>query len=78
MNSFNVEEVNLMCVYNTTDRAALITGLREALPDLTENEPEMMDIAKNVIIKLEAMTDGEFSCLDLTPEYDDPDDDSEV
>jgi hypothetical protein len=78
MISFNVEEVNLICIYERNDRTALINDLREAMPELEKNEPEMLEIAHNVLKKLESMTDGEFSGLDLTPEYDDPDDNMEV
>jgi hypothetical protein len=78
MNSLTVEETNLMCVFNTSSRTALINELRETLSDLKENEPEMLETAENVLKKLDAMTDAEFSELALTPDYDDPDDDSEV
>jgi len=31
---FNVEEMNLMCIFNTDSRDALVADLRESLPDV--------------------------------------------
>ena len=71
MNPFTVEEINLMCVYDTSNRATLINDLRTAMPDF--DEEGMSEIAETALAKLEGMTDEAFSALVLTPEYDDPD-----
>lgn len=66
--SFTVEEINLMCIYDTSGRGRLLAGIRESLPDILE--PELSELAQGVIGRLEAMTDREFAALDLAPEYD--------
>lgn len=65
---FTVEEINLMCVYDTSDRGRLLTGIRESLPHLLE--PELKELAQGVIGRLEAMTDREFAALVLAPDYE--------
>ncbi|AOT68754.1 transposon-transfer assisting family protein [Geosporobacter ferrireducens] len=65
---FTVEEINLMCVYDTSDRDRLLTGIRESLPHLLE--PELKELAQGVIGRLEAMTDREFAALVLAPDYE--------
>ena len=65
---FTIEEINLMCVYDTSDRGRLLTGIRESLPHLLE--PELKELAQGVIGRLEAMTDREFAALVLAPDYE--------
>jgi hypothetical protein len=66
---FTVEEINLMCIFDTNSKDALITELTAAIPEFTE--PELTDIAGSALIKLEKMTDAEFSMLELYPVYND-------
>lgn len=73
---FTVEEVNLMCIFDTSGRDALIASLAAAVPDF--DEPELAEIAANVLGKLSRMSDGDFDALDLYPEYDDYDEETEV
>lgn len=67
---FTVEEINLMCIYDTSSRNRLIVEMRESLPDIYE--PELLELTKGMIGRLEAMPDTEFAALDLIPadEYD--------
>ena len=65
---FTVEEINLMSIFDTSGKNALITELTAAIPDFTE--PELTDIADNIIIKLGKMTEAEFLMLKLYPQYD--------
>jgi hypothetical protein len=67
---FTVEEENLICAFNTSNRNILIAEIRNALPHFS-NESDMAEIADNVIDKLEVMTDTEFSKITFTPTYDD-------
>jgi len=67
--NFTVEEINLMCIYDTSNRGRLLAGIRESLPELLE--PELNELAQSVIGRLETMTDREFAALDLVPQYDD-------
>lgn len=63
MGKFTVEEINLMCVFNTKSRMGLIEDIGRVLPHLKENEME--ELARNVLTKLQDMTDEEFAELVL-------------
>ena len=58
-----VEEINLMCVFNTKSRRELIEDIGRVLPHLKESEME--ELARNVLTKLQDMTDEEFTELVL-------------
>jgi hypothetical protein len=68
MDRFTVEEVNLMCIYETRDRETLLSEIRESLPYV--DDTEMLYIMQTAIIKLENMTDGEFANIGLFPVFD--------
>ena len=59
MNNFTVEEINLMCVFNTDSRMKLMEDIGRVLPHLKESEME--ELAGNVLTKLQNMTDEEFA-----------------
>ena len=65
---FTVEEVNLMCIFDTSSRDALISELSEAVPDF--EEPELVEIAENILNKLSKMSGADFNALELYPEYE--------
>ena len=73
---FTVEEVNLMCIFDTSGKTTLIAELAAAMTDF--DEPELIEIAENVLGKLNRMNDSEFATLELYPEYEDYDDETEV
>jgi len=73
---FTVEEINLMCIFDATNRDAIISELTAAIPDF--DEPELVEIAENTLRKLSKMTGAEFAALELYPEYNDYDEESEV
>lgn len=62
-NTFTFDEINLMCIYDTTDRVGLIIQLQEAMPYI-ENE-ELSEITATVISKLVGMTDDEYREIEL-------------
>lgn len=64
-NTFTFDEINLMCIYDTTDRVGLIIQLQEAMPYI-ENE-ELSEITATVISKLVGMTDEEYREIELKP-----------
>jgi len=66
--NFTVEEMNLMCIYETDSKAALLAGIRESLPDVYD--PELREIMETVIGKLEPLTDEEFSQIGFYADYD--------
>lgn len=63
--TFTQDEINLMCLYDTSDKAQLLTGLRLALPYI--KDAELIAMVTTVISKLERMSSDEFSRLDLVP-----------
>lgn len=65
---FTVEEMNLMCIYDTSSRAALLDGIYESLSDVYD--PELREIMGNVTAKLENLTDEEFSTIGFYADYD--------
>ncbi len=57
---FTVEETNLMCIYGTDSRTALIKELEEIQVHLQADETELKELTKSVLIKLNSMTDSEY------------------
>ena len=53
---FNVEEINLMCIYDFSSRYALIQEMEESLP-----------LMERTIAKLYEISDKEFADLPLFP-----------
>ena len=76
LKQFTAEEINLMCIFDRSNRDALISDLRGALPDF--DEPELREIAENVLGRLSDMSAGDFAAMELCPEYMDYDDESEA
>ena len=64
-NTFTFDEINLMCIYDTSDRQGLMVQLQEAMPHI-ENE-ELKEITATVISKLADMTDDEYIETELKP-----------
>jgi hypothetical protein len=73
---FTAPEINLMCVFDASGRNALIAELTAAITGF--DEPELIEIAESVLKKLGVMSDEGFSALELYPEYEDYDEESEV
>ena len=64
--TFNVEETNLMCCFDTSSRSKLITEMKN-LP-LNELDEEMEELLFKTVRKLEAMSDAEFDALYIAPD----------
>jgi len=64
-----MEEMNLMCVYNTGSRTSLIADIKESMPDVYD--AELREIMEQVISKLESLTDEEFSQITFYPDFGD-------
>ena len=47
---FSAEEINLMCIFDTSNKQNLLSDLRESLPNIYD--PEMREIYENTIEKL--------------------------
>jgi len=59
MDKFSAEEINLMCIYDTSSRQNLRADLILGLNDI--RDPEMREVFESSIEKLEAISDDEFS-----------------
>lgn len=55
---FTAEEINLMCIYDTSSRGALLSDLKMSLADVYD--PDMREIFHAAIAKLETLTDSDF------------------
>ena len=64
--TFNVEETNLMCCFDTSSRRKLITEMKN-LP-LNELDEEMEELLFKTVRKLDAMSDAEFDALYIAPD----------
>ncbi len=66
MNKFTVPEINLSCIYADESREQTAVNIMTAIPDFDDNE--MVALAEGVILKLDSMSDGDFSDWDFTEE----------
>ena len=59
MDKFTVEEVNLMCVFEGQDRKGMVADIKNVIPHIQDSE--MVELAGQVLGKLETMSDEEFA-----------------
>ena len=59
MSKFTVEEINFMCVFETQDRKDMIGQIRQVMPHIKDSDME--DLSRQVLRKLDGMTDKEFA-----------------
>ena len=64
MKNFTVEELNLMCCFNTSSRKRLI----DESVTLNDMDGEIAELMYKTVRKLEAMTDAEFEELYIMPD----------
>ena len=70
MNALTFEETNLLCIYTPGSRLGAIEALTEMRGYLEQDENELLALTDSTIVKLRAMTDTEFSTLDLYLDFD--------
>ncbi len=63
MYKFTVEEINLMCVFEGQDRKGMIADIKNVIPHIQDSD--MVELAGQVLEKLEAMRDEEFAQVAL-------------
>ncbi|QOV18557.1 transposon-transfer assisting family protein [Blautia liquoris] len=63
MSKFNVEETNLMCIYNTGSRSGLLSELTQMQTHLEPDERELLELTQSVVDKLNTMSDDEFDSI---------------
>ena len=72
MTEFTIEEINLMCIYDTGTRQGLMDALKAMYSDLLPEEVELRQLTENVLARLNGMTDDEYAKMQesLIPAYD--------
>ena len=72
MMEFAIEEINLMCIYDTGTRQGLMDALKAMYSDLLPEEAELRQLTENVLARLNGMTDDEYAQMQesLIPAYD--------
>ena len=66
LKNFTVEELNLMCCFNTSSRKRLIDDMKSVT--LNDMDGEIAELMYKTVRKLEAMTDAEFEELYIMPD----------
>lgn len=57
---FTYEEINLMCIYDTSSRKGLIAELTKMRKYLEPDEVEILELTDSAIRKLRSISDEEF------------------
>ena len=66
MKYFTVEEINLMCCFNSSSRKRLIDNMKSVT--LNNKDGEIVELMYKTVQKLEAMSDAEFDALYIAPD----------
>ena len=66
MKYFTVEEINLMCCFNTSSRKRLIDDMKSVT--LNNTDGEIAELMHKTVQKLETMCDAEFDALYIAPD----------
>ena len=66
MGEFTAEEIILMKIYDSHDRTQLINDLKDCIPHVIY--PDEIAMMRNIVKKLEKITDGEYADMGLFPE----------
>lgn len=70
MDNFTFEEMNLMCIYNSSGtREGLMAALTEMRGYLDAEETELRELTDSTLQKLAAMSDAEYGALVLVPDF---------
>ena len=72
MTKFTIEEINLMCIYDTGTRQGLMDALKAMYSDLLPEEAELRQLTESVLARLDGMTNDEYAQMQesLIPAYD--------
>ena len=70
MNQFTVDEMNLMCIYDTGTREGLIQELRTMRRYIESDQPDLLAMTDSVLEKLSKISDTAYAALDLIPDFD--------
>lgn len=70
MMDFTNDEMNLMCIYNTSSRAGLMEALANMKKYLEKDETELLELTESALSKLGRLSDEDFEKLELVPDFD--------
>lgn len=73
MERFSIEELNLMCIYDTGTRVGLIEELKSIMPELTIDDEGLTELIQMTIKKLDETSDQEYQNLILIPDFKEED-----
>ena len=74
---FTIDELNLMCIYDTGTRRGLIEALSTMRGQLEADETELLQMTDSAIKKLRSMSDEDYAELELFPDFNEEDFDAE-
>ena len=75
--NFTIDELNLMCIYDTGSRMGLIEALSTMREQLEADETELLQMTNSAIKKLCAMSDEDYAAMELFPDFNEEDMDAE-
>ena len=74
MRKISIEMMNLMCMFDHSDRATLIKDIGASLPYI--DDTDMAALMEQTVRFLENMTDEEFAEIEFEPTWDDDEEDA--
>lgn len=74
MRKISIEMMNLMCIFDHSDRAALTRDIGASLAYI--DDTDMADLMEQTVRFLENMTDEEFAEIEFEPTWDDDEEDA--
>jgi len=74
LRKISIEMMNLMCMFDHSDRAALKEDIGASLPYIEDTD--MADLMRQTIDMIESMTDEEFAEIAFEPTWDDDEEDA--
>ena len=74
MRKISIKMMNLMCMFDHSDRAALKEDIGASLPYIEDTD--MADLMRQTIDMIESMTDEEFAEIEFEPTWDDDEEDA--
>ena len=67
MKKLTQDEINIICIYDTSNKNALIGNMQKAVPYIEDTE--LKQLTESAVSKLSAMTDSEFAATEFTPSF---------
>ena len=69
MSHFTIQELNLICIYDTGTRKGFSDTITEMTAKLTAEETELKTLSASVVAKISRMTDEEYAALIRNAEF---------